>query len=509
MSTTINNSNNSRSEELIQIAAAVGLSLGISQVAGSIVILTQIIAGIANIIKVGGLAKQVFFLSLNERQFKHLPTDSEKLLNYKNHLEGTKVELRNSKRDIKRNMHRIAASILCLCPVVGLIAASAYLSATDKVISNGSKVEMRTAAMAKLLVMGGPLGGLASKLAPKAIYPISGRELDSWQASNDFVSATIAKEIKIRVERGDGKKHEICCHYSNTAEDSTAKTMVLFHGNGMIGSHMANRAEEYIEKGWNVLMVTMGGYPGSDPGVETNEATTIQDVNSVIQHLKKLGVTEIGVHGYSIGGTLAAHAMKLEPELINFGVLERTLNNGPGVVANMLTNVIAKNIGQSFPKLEKLLLKIPHAVVWGIAEGALNTGREVPGVPGYFTDGLDNMEKVKGFKHNLVAIGGEEDDLMGIKSKDEDLSKIKFDSEVYFKGMSPDLYERTIRLKYNKPKYPRNFSHELSEAHQSAQPDVKSFHHLIDEGHVGELDARTWQLIENARPNKQQFAACG
>lgn len=39
------------------------------------------------------------------------------------------------------------------------------------------------------------------------------------------------------------------------------------------------------------------------------------------------------------------HAMKLEPELIKFGVLERTLNNGPGNATNLFKNLIVEDIG--------------------------------------------------------------------------------------------------------------------------------------------------------------------
>lgn len=476
----INNSS-SHSEELAQLGAAVALSLGFSQIAGSLVIITQVIASVANCIKIAGHCKQLVIHRINERQFRHL--SAEKLRAFKNHVEGTEIELRNSIKDLKQNMHRIAAGILCLLPVVGLIAASAYLSITDKLISTGSKVEMRTAALAKLFVGGGPLGGLASKILPHLIYPISGNQLtDDMKDQNARVNRYLAEEIKIQVNRGDGLDHKISCYYKSPTNDPAAKTMILFHGNGMIGSEMEDWAQEHILNGWNVLMVTMGGYPGSDAGVKTNETSTIQDVKAVLETLKKFGVKEIGVHGYSIGGTLASHAMKLEPELVKLAILERTLSNGPEVMANMLTNVVAKSVGVKYPKIEKFLLKLSRAIVWGASEGLLNKGREVPGVPGYFTDGLDNREKVKGFKNTLVAIGGKDDDLMGLAARDQN------------------------EVKHGQ-KYMRNFSHELAEAHQSAQPKAATFHHLMSGGHVGEVDYKAWRLIKNAPISKPVRAA--
>lgn len=495
---------NSRSAEFFQIAAAVGLSLGVSQIAASFVILTQIISGVANIIKMGNLTLHIAELKLSKKEITHLSSDSEELINYKSLLKGSKVELRNSIREIKQNMHRIAASILCLIPVVGLIAASAYLSATDKVIANGTPVEMRTAAMAKLLIMGGPLS-LLSEYLFKEIYPISGQPINEWLQNQNNIANEKMPEIQVRVDRGDGKKHEICCHYKNTTNDPSAKTMVLFHGNAGTGCSMIDQADQYIKMGWNVMMVTMGGYPGSDEGVKTNEASTIQDVNAVIQHLKKLGVTEIGVHGLSIGGTLAAHAMKLEPELVNYGVLEKTLNNVPGVAANMFNNFIASDIARDSPLLGKLLSNIPPAIVWGVIEGALNPGREVPGVSGYFTDGLDNVEKVKGFKHNLVVIGGKDDDLMGIASKEPKKSEPKktFSTKDQFLA----LYAQYILERNKSLKYPRNFSHELAEAHEASHPDAGTFHEFVDGGHVGALDSRTWNVIENGRLKEHLLVA--
>lgn len=458
---------NSRTEEQRQVIAAVGLSLGFSQVTGSLVILTQTISGIANIIRTGLLTSRIIGLTLKTGKVYKL--SSEEISKNKNLLEGSKVEIRNNLRNLKQNMHRIAASILCLCPVVGLFAASAYLSATEKMIVNGTKAEMRTAALAKLLIAGGPLG-LLSGLLSKAIYPLSHTPLvGDFELANSFTNANFAKEIKVRVDRGDGKKHEICCHYHNANNgDPTAKTMVLFHGNGMIGSQMVRQGNEYAHKGWNVLLVTMGGYPGSDEGVSTNETSSIQDVRGVLDHLKNLGVTSIGVHGFSIGGTLAAHAMKMEPELVDHAILDRTLNNGPAVAANMLKNVVAPNVGMVNPKLENLIRSISNAVVWGVTEGALNLGQEVPGVPGYFTDGIDNVEKVKGFRHNLAVIGGTYDSFM---------------------GQEPDSVNSEIT------KYAKNFSEEIAEAHRKAQPDSRTIHHFAALRHASPLDHRTWNII--------------
>ena len=73
---------------------------------------------------------------------------------------------------------------------------------------------------------------------------------------------------------------------------------------------MIDYAQHYLEKGWNVLLPTMGGYPGSEPvDGGTSEASSYQDVEAIKIWLEKeKKVKTVGYHGVSIGGTLAFQA---------------------------------------------------------------------------------------------------------------------------------------------------------------------------------------------------------
>lgn len=213
--------------------------------------------------------------------------------------------------------------------------------------------------------------------------------------------------LSISVERGDGKPHGITCQYINNGNPRN-QTMVIFHGNGMMGESMSDVAALYKEKGWNVVLVSMGGYPGSDSSIHTSEATTIQDVHAVLQFLEQQqGVTKIGCHGFSIGGTLAMHATKLSKK-VQFVVLDKTLDSIQGGAANMVQNIAQ----------ECSLLKIvPSAIIRGLMANAFPRGIDVPGVvvegQPYQTDGCDNISKAESYEGVLVTIGGNEDFVMG------------------------------------------------------------------------------------------------
>ena len=220
----------------------------------------------------------------------------------------------------------------------------------------------------------------------------------------------------IEVDRGDDKKHQILCHQISAKGipgevetfDPKKRTMVLFHGNGMVGEDMRDEAEFYRNEGCNVFVVTMGGYPGSDEGLDTNEITTIQDVNAVLQYLdKKMGVKDIGVHGHSIGGTMATTALTLRPDLVKVCVLSKTFTSAADVCANVVKNALGP-----------LASVIPGAVTRGLVNAGFPSGINVYGVKAfdgkpYVTDGMNNEKRLQTFKGRLLTIGGSADPLMG------------------------------------------------------------------------------------------------
>lgn len=309
---------------------------------------------------------------------------------------------------------------------------------------------------------GNPNLPLAPKLCKK-VYEISVRD--------KYFDALQPEEVLVNVDRGDRAKHKITCHYSKSdSNDDTSKTMILFHGNAMIGPQMSSSAARYKEQGWNVLMVTMGGYPGSDEGLSTNETTAIQDVNAILRFVESKGVETIGVHGFSLGASLAMHATKLSDK-VQLAVLDKPFDSAPNVAANSIRNIAVS---------ESLL---PAAMIRGAMGAALPANRKVPGVPSGVTDGCDNVKKAGEFKGKLIVIGGKYDHLMG-EGKSE---KVQMDEISDVQGDE----ESDVEKKYNN-RYPNNCSEKIF----TGDPD-NTINFIVDEPHYS-LDKKNAHLLDDA-----------
>lgn len=404
------------------IGRAVGLSFGVSQIVAIPAIIVQLALSIFNLFKMIFLEIK---LDLLKHNFSNL-TGQDK----NDKIASLQAQIYNTKEDLKLNMHRMFAGTLALIPGWGLTAAAAYLYKVTPRVAIGSPIEQSAAAVAEHLLMGG-LGAPFAALGNLAIYPLSGKER---KFDDDFFNPSA---IKVPVNRGDDKAHEVECFYQKAPNQTEEeKTMLLFHGNGMTGDQMQSQARFYKSQGWNVLMLTMGGYPGSDKGVSTDEISSIQDVAAVLKLLEQKGVHTVGVHGYSIGSTLAMHATKMRPDLVKLAVLEKPLDSVPNVAANLVHN---------FGLPEGL---VPKAVVRGAIAAASPIRRAVPGVPGYFTDGNNNLSKAAQFNGVMIVIGGNRDHLM---ARDKDGNGV----------------------------YQNNFSSDIYHAHQG-----HALHILADEGHA-------------------------
>ncbi len=264
------------------------------------------------------------------------------------------------------------------------------------------------------------------------LYPIRGqtmaqrkanpgyKEILEWHENN--LRKLKAETIEIPVNRGDaqGSLAAMLIPVENEEKfDPNKPAMILFHGNGMTMEGMSAHAELYCKLGFNVMILTMGGYPGSDPKVRTSEISTYQDAHAAIVYLKQKGVKDIGVHGTSIGGTLAFAAAEIHPEVVKFVVADQTLGSARDVAANVTRNI---TMGMA-----------PASLIRGAVGGAFPAGKVVPGVIGpdgkpYVTDGLNNIrkaavlrERAENGKENceIFAIKSERDFLMGRKGNQD------------------------------------------------------------------------------------------
>ncbi len=277
-------------------------------------------------------------------------------------------------------------------------------------------------------------------------------------------------EKPLIVDRKDGLPHQINCRYFESEEaqmDPNKPTMVVFHGNMGTGDDMIDTALFYKNQGWNVVSVTIGGYPGSDQGIATTEATTIQDAHAVLRDLESKGVKTIGIHGHSIGGTVAMHASQLSNS-VKIVIADKTLNSGKSVAANFTGNMARKI-------LQTRALH-PAWAVRGFIKKALNIGEEVKGITdengnpiSYKTDGLDNKKKAGLFGGIFVAIGGNQDELMAKE------------------------YSRKSK------KFTDNLGVDLVLAHNkgTAKDKKKSFYYGTDEPHISGIDVSIALDIKN------------
>ncbi len=423
-----------------------GLSILLSPVVG-------VIAGIFATYKIGRTWNELQQLQKEFKQKKIIPIDAAPLndmkarLDYQLQLAAEKAEnndplleieahIRQKKQQLYTHAHQLAASILALVPVLGVFCAGMYLLATTPDIRDKGLYGAVEAIIQNLL------DGWQAEIQGQ-LYIMRGQTLEQFyqKATDDYnsflgageeplTSAEYvkrlktrlanhydAKEVEIPVERGDRISHHLNIHVipvtngqidPDTHLDPSKPTVVMFHGNGMTGLDFGAMIDTYQEE-YNVVTVTMGGYPGSDESILTSEISTYQDAHAVMNYLKGLGATDVIAHGTSIGGTLAFAAADLHPDLVKVVVAHQTFNRAKDVAANTLNHLIGKR--QGF---------LPAPVIRGAIGAAFPQGQIVPGVvradgTPYMTDGLDNAKKASQahFKAEVIVIKGEQDIMMG------------------------------------------------------------------------------------------------
>lgn len=367
------------------------------------------------------------------------------------------TKIHNLLAELKENGHCIISSALCMIPYVGVFGAGLYSSymASKSLQSTTFSARCAEALTQHTLAPFLEMFPLIGSVAQKSLYFLTGQKSTAETSRIHKLKAEMlgAVPLTIPVERGDGVAHTISCyHIVQPKEVLDPPTIVIFHGNGVTGIDMEDTAKLYKERGCNVVLVTLGGYPTSDEGLQTTEATTIQDVHAVLRYLEGLGVENIGVHGLSLGASLAMHATQLSDK-VKIAILDKPFDNVRNVAANVANNSLHKFI--------RLLL--PPAIVKGIFGRAFPVGRMVPGVnkpdgSDYFTDGLDNRRKAKLFDHPLVCFGGSRDHLMGY-------NRVSLDGEFSY--------------------YSGNFAVDLSAAHNEATNRPRLLYIEPLAGHIG------------------------
>jgi len=80
----------------------------------------------------------------------------------------------------------------------------------------------------------------------------------------------------------------------------------------------------YLDRGCNVFLFNYSGFGRSTSLPSTSRLA--QDGDAVVAYLKGKGITEIGVHGRSIGGVAACHLARRHPDVVKFMIADRTFS---------------------------------------------------------------------------------------------------------------------------------------------------------------------------------------
>lgn len=269
----------------------------------------------------------------------------------------------------------------CLIPVAGLHLAAKF----------GKKASVHGVAQL------GKVGGVGTKLTGTVAFPLAQRTKD--QFAQDWANCSFAtlradtlkllRGEQVLVPTADGRQLDgiwIKSAYRN------APTVLVYHGNGSILDGMAEMAHYFWTRGNNVLLITIGGYPNSAEGTPTSELSLYHDaqaaVNYAASRVQNVDPTNMLAYGLSLGGALACHAAAQNPGM--HLIADQTFTSVEAIVGNVssgFTHTLATGLAQS---------KFPV----GVTDGT-NT-----------TDGMNNMQKVKGLLGSFLAIYSSNDRMM-------------------------------------------------------------------------------------------------
>lgn len=137
----------------------------------------------------------------------------------------------------------------------------------------------------------------------------------------------------------------------------TDKTVVLFHPNAGVLDGMLTEAMYFKKKGFNILMVTTGGNPGTqgNPPFVVNQASLSRDVTAVKNWLDANNVSKDNIlaYGHSMGGSMALDMGARHP--------------GVHVIANKTFSVLTE--------VPKTMINLP--VITDLAAKLLKKGTEI------------------------------------------------------------------------------------------------------------------------------------
>ncbi|HET9645259.1 MAG TPA: alpha/beta hydrolase [Burkholderiaceae bacterium] len=254
-----------------------------------------------------------------------------------------------------------------------------------------------------------PLGSAIAKLSKlplKAFEPATRKALFGDPAERIAVSPFTANHLKTGIDSGriaevsiEGQAGSLHGHFhKSTAAAHTGKTVLFLSGSGSSAEDLSvDIAGKYCNEGVDVLSVNYRGF-GKSQGVPSEDGL-LRDAESMLDFLvKQKGIApeNIIVHGYSLGGPVAAHVAKMSAcseQPLGGLVLDR-----PMVSASKS----AKAHGAPLPKLSGQILKA--------TQGSFSVNENLQGMPVsmpivLMTDGEGLGVQGEALRQRLVAQG--------------------------------------------------------------------------------------------------------
>lgn len=172
----------------------------------------------------------------------------------------TKIE-----SDIKDKELSLKADAVALIPVVGAIFSWRVLAPDDKSKTLNALKGVPYAAAHMLNDFKDQLSAILFPLSISSSLRTKVEE-DRNRVNYMILEGTLkeAERIKIPVPVRGGDSLEAIA-LTHPQKEPPPPTVVIFHANAMVGQSMLDIGQYYFNNGFNVLMPTMGGYPGSSP----------------------------------------------------------------------------------------------------------------------------------------------------------------------------------------------------------------------------------------------------
>jgi hypothetical protein len=264
-------------------------------------------------------------------------------------------------------------------------------------------------------------------------------------------SSPLARPLPVRIpfvgSHGQRRYHDGTMYFASGSR--TGKTVVLYHGNTMPRDDCTDMAIKYLDQGYNVLMASYAGdfvVQGDGAkhiyrGTKCSERAMIEDAQADVDFLHHIGVREVSVEGWSLGGAQAMNFARAVAErhpndmAVDSVALASTFTNVPEVCQNVLRNARGAFLGRLAGDFARR----------SIMSETANPKR-------YGCDGLDNREKLKyvvrakPFAHTTFAFfGGESDPMMASVTQRPELH---FATDLYETGLeaSKDMQEAQQRF---------------------------------------------------------------